>query len=120
MHYDVQYRPAHSLAIVHLEVGESVRAEAKAMVSMTPNIAVETQARGAQLPCHRKHALQTESQGPTARFNVAPGCPRKEERNALDATGGSLRFHPFGAEKLLSCMFPGQLSHVGKRAVQVM
>ncbi len=45
MHYDIQYRPAHSLAVVTLEAGESVRAEASAMVSMTSNIAVETQAR---------------------------------------------------------------------------
>ncbi len=45
MHYEIQYRPAHSLATVHLQAGESVRAEASAMVSMTTNIAVETQAR---------------------------------------------------------------------------
>ncbi len=45
MHYDIQYRPAHSLAVVSLEPGESIRAEASAMVSMTSNIAVETQAR---------------------------------------------------------------------------
>jgi uncharacterized protein (TIGR00266 family) len=48
MHYDIQYRPAHSLAFVHLDANESVRAEASAMVSMTTNIAVETQARNPQ------------------------------------------------------------------------
>jgi uncharacterized protein (TIGR00266 family) len=45
MRFDVQYRPAHSLAVVHLEPGESVRAEASAMISMTRNVQVETQAR---------------------------------------------------------------------------
>jgi uncharacterized protein (TIGR00266 family) len=45
MHYEIQYRPAHALALVHLQPGESVRAEASSMVSMSSNIAVETQAR---------------------------------------------------------------------------
>ena len=42
MHFDIQYRPAHSLATVHLEPGESVRAEASAMVGMTRNLSVTT------------------------------------------------------------------------------
>lgn len=45
MRYEIQYRPAHALATVHLEPNESVRAEASAMVSMSSNISVETQAR---------------------------------------------------------------------------
>jgi uncharacterized protein (TIGR00266 family) len=45
MQFDIQYRPAHSLAIVHLGAGETVRAEASAMISMTRNVRVETQAR---------------------------------------------------------------------------
>jgi uncharacterized protein (TIGR00266 family) len=45
MQFDVQYRPAHSLAIVHLGLNETVRAEASAMISMTRNVRVETQAR---------------------------------------------------------------------------
>lgn len=45
MQFDIQYRPAHSLAIVHLDAGETVRAEASAMISMTRNVRVETQAR---------------------------------------------------------------------------
>jgi uncharacterized protein (TIGR00266 family) len=45
MNYEVQYRPGHSLATAHLQLGESVRGEASAMVGMSPNIAVETQAR---------------------------------------------------------------------------
>lgn len=42
MHFDIQYRPAHSLAIAHLEPEESVRAEASAMVSMTRNLTITT------------------------------------------------------------------------------
>jgi uncharacterized protein (TIGR00266 family) len=45
MHYEIQYRPAHALAVAHLQTGESVRAEAASMMGMTPNIGVETQAR---------------------------------------------------------------------------
>ncbi len=46
MQYEIQYQPAHSLAIAHLEPNESVRAEASAMVSMTSNIGVQTQGPG--------------------------------------------------------------------------
>jgi uncharacterized protein (TIGR00266 family) len=42
MQFDVKYRPAHSLAIVHLDTGESIRAEASAMISMTHNMRVTT------------------------------------------------------------------------------
>ncbi len=42
MHFEIQYNPAHSLATAHLNPGESVRAEATAMVSMSHNIDVET------------------------------------------------------------------------------
>lgn len=42
MHFEIQYRPAHSLATAHLEPGESVRAEASAMVSMTRNLVIQT------------------------------------------------------------------------------
>ncbi len=42
MQIDVQYRPAHSLAVVSLDGGESIRAEAGAMVSMSSHVQVET------------------------------------------------------------------------------
>ena len=44
MHIDIQYNPAHSLATVHLEAGESIRAEASAMVAMSRNVEVATNA----------------------------------------------------------------------------
>src|SRR5690606_7116321 len=42
MHFEIQYNPAHSLATAHLSPGESVRAEATAMVSMSRNLEIET------------------------------------------------------------------------------
>lgn len=42
MHFDLLYRKAHTLAVVKLAAGESVRAEAGAMVSMSTNIGVHT------------------------------------------------------------------------------
>jgi uncharacterized protein (TIGR00266 family) len=42
VHFEIQYRPAHSLATAFLEPGESVRAEASAMVSMTRNLSIQT------------------------------------------------------------------------------
>jgi uncharacterized protein (TIGR00266 family) len=44
MQIEVLYNPAHSLAKIHLDSGEAIRAEAAAMVSMTKNIAVSTTA----------------------------------------------------------------------------
>lgn len=42
MNIDIHNRPAHSVAVVQLGGGEHIRAEAGAMVSKTPNIAVRT------------------------------------------------------------------------------
>lgn len=42
MLFEIQYRPTHSLATAHLEPGESVRAEASAMVGMTRNLSITT------------------------------------------------------------------------------
>lgn len=44
MQFEILYRPAHSLAVVHLAPNESIRAEASAMISMTRNIQVATNA----------------------------------------------------------------------------
>jgi uncharacterized protein (TIGR00266 family) len=42
MRFEILYRPAHSLAVVHLDSNETIRAEASAMISMTRNIQVAT------------------------------------------------------------------------------
>lgn len=42
MRFEVSYRPSHALGTAYLDAGESVRAEAGAMVSMTRNVGVDT------------------------------------------------------------------------------
>jgi uncharacterized protein (TIGR00266 family) len=44
---DVRYRPAHALAVVQLDPGETIRAESGAMVSMSAYINVRTDGPGA-------------------------------------------------------------------------
>jgi uncharacterized protein (TIGR00266 family) len=46
MEIDLQYRPSYSLAVVKLQSGERIRAEAGAMVSMSASVSVETKAEG--------------------------------------------------------------------------
>jgi uncharacterized protein (TIGR00266 family) len=43
MNITIENRPAHSVAVVQLDVGEHIRAEAGAMLSYTPNIQVTTE-----------------------------------------------------------------------------
>lgn len=46
MHFDIQYRPAHSLAKVSLDPNESVVAESGAMVGKSTNVQMQTQSGG--------------------------------------------------------------------------
>ncbi|MCH2107925.1 MAG: TIGR00266 family protein [Polyangiaceae bacterium] len=63
MNFEIKYNPTHSMALAHLEAGESVRAEAAAMVGMTGNISVATTARhdGGFLGGLKRAALGGES-----------------------------------------------------------
>ena len=45
MEIEVKYRPAHSLGVVRLGAGESITAEAGAMVTMNDQVQVSTTAR---------------------------------------------------------------------------
>ena len=47
MEIDIQYKPAHSLARVSLQPGETIEAEAGAMVGMSHNVTMTTSAGGA-------------------------------------------------------------------------
>ncbi|MCS7002509.1 MAG: TIGR00266 family protein [Dehalococcoidia bacterium] len=49
MHTELLYRPSYTLATVRLQPGESIVAEAGAMVSMSPTITMDTSARGGVL-----------------------------------------------------------------------
>ena len=46
MEFDIRYRPAHTLARVTLQVGETIVAESGAMVGMSPNMDMKTSAGG--------------------------------------------------------------------------
>lgn len=46
MRYEILYQPSFSVARVMLEAGEAIRAESGAMVSMTPNIQLESKVQG--------------------------------------------------------------------------
>jgi uncharacterized protein (AIM24 family) len=46
MEHRIQYGPAYAMATLSLGVGESVRTEAGAMVSMSPGLEIETSASG--------------------------------------------------------------------------
>jgi uncharacterized protein (TIGR00266 family) len=61
MQTEILYRPSYSLAVVKLDSHESIQAEGGAMVSMTPNIGVETKARGGVLKSLARSVLGGES-----------------------------------------------------------
>lgn len=46
MQVEILYRPSYSVARVYLEKNETIHAESGAMVGMSPNMEMETQARG--------------------------------------------------------------------------
>jgi len=61
MKYDILYRPVYSLLRVEMDVGESISAESGAMVTMTPNIEIQTSARGGLLSSLKRSMLGGES-----------------------------------------------------------
>ena len=46
MHVDVRYQPSYALAFVTLDTDESIQVEAGAMVGMSPDLSLSTEARG--------------------------------------------------------------------------
>ena len=61
MRHEVKYGPAYALALVGLDPGESIQAEAGAMVSMSSTIEMETSTRGGMLLGLRRSVLGGES-----------------------------------------------------------
>jgi uncharacterized protein (TIGR00266 family) len=58
---EIQYSPSYSLAIIRLQGGESVVAEAGAMVSMSPSLQIQTQSKGGLLGGLKRSVLGGES-----------------------------------------------------------
>ena len=61
MQVEIRYRPSYSLALVKLDPGEAIRAEAGAMVSMSPGLALETKVTGGLLAGLKRSFLGGES-----------------------------------------------------------
>ncbi|MDP9296659.1 MAG: TIGR00266 family protein [Actinomycetota bacterium] len=61
MRSEIKYAPSYSLAIVTLDPGESIQAEAGSMVSMSPGIEIETKAKGGLLGGLKRSVLGGES-----------------------------------------------------------
>jgi len=61
MRVEITYRPSYALAVVNLDANESIQAEAGAMVSMSPDVAIETKATGGIMGALRRSVLGGES-----------------------------------------------------------
>jgi len=83
MQIEIKYQPSYSLAIVRLEGGEAVQAESGAMVSMTPNLSMETAMKGGVFGAIKRSVLGGESlfantfraEGGPAEITLAPSLP---------------------------------------------
>ena len=94
MRHEVKYQPSYALALVTLDPGESIQAEAGAMVSMSSTIEMETSARGGVLSGLRRSVLGGESffintfhAQETGEVTLAPALPG--DIVALELTGGT-------------------------------
>ena len=95
MRHEVKYRPSYALALIDLDPGETVQAEAGAMVSMSPTISMETKAQGGLLGGLRRTVLGGESffintfkAEQPGQVTVAPALPG--DIVALELTGQTL------------------------------
>lgn len=83
MRTDISYSPAFAMATIALDPGESVKAEAGAMMSMSPGVEIATSTSGGVLKGLRRSVLGGESffmntftaSGPDAHVVVAPALP---------------------------------------------
>jgi uncharacterized protein (TIGR00266 family) len=80
MNVDISYSPSFAMATAHLDPGESVKAEAGAMMAMTDSIDMETSTQGGMLKGLKRSVLGGESffmntytaTGPEAHVSFAP------------------------------------------------
>ena len=61
MQTEIKYRPAYALAVVTLAPNEGIRVDAGAMVSMSPDVQIETKAQGGILASLGRSLLGGES-----------------------------------------------------------
>jgi uncharacterized protein (TIGR00266 family) len=80
MRTEISYSPAFAMATVHMDQGESMKAEAGAMMAMTPSVEIQTSTKGGVLKGLKRSVLGGESffmntftaSGPDAHVVVAP------------------------------------------------
>jgi uncharacterized protein (TIGR00266 family) len=83
MRTEIRFSPSFAMATVHLDMGESVKSEAGAMLAMSPSIEISTSTQGGMLKGLRRSVLGGESffmntfsaTGPDAHVIVAPALP---------------------------------------------
>jgi uncharacterized protein (AIM24 family) len=83
MRTEISFSPAFAMATVHLDQGESVKAEAGAMMAMSPTVEIATSTQGGIMKGLRRSVLGGESffmntftaTGPDAHVVVAPALP---------------------------------------------
>jgi uncharacterized protein (TIGR00266 family) len=83
MRTDISFDPAYAIATIHLDPGESVRAEAGAMMAMTASIEIATSTQGGIMKGLKRSVLGGESfflntftsTEPDSRLVVAPALP---------------------------------------------
>lgn len=83
MRTEISYSPAFAMGTVHLDVGESIKAEAGAMMAMSTSVDISTSTQGGMLKGLRRSVLGGESffmntftaTGPDAHVVVAPALP---------------------------------------------
>lgn len=95
MEHEILYRPSYSLLRVNLSQGESIAAEAGAMVSMSAGIGMETTTRGGVFGALKRSMLGGESffvntfhANQAGEVTFAPALPG--DLCAFDMTGGTL------------------------------
>ena len=83
MNIELKYQPSYTLGIISLSPGEEVQVEGGSMVSMTPDVSIETKARGGLLKSLGRAVLGGESffqntfraSGQGGEITVAPALP---------------------------------------------
>jgi uncharacterized protein (TIGR00266 family) len=83
MEYEILYGPAYALGRIRLNPGETIQAEAGAMVSMSSTVDIKTEARGGLLGGLKRSVLGGESfflntfsaQAAGAELTIAPALP---------------------------------------------
>jgi len=94
LRYEINHRPSFSLVEIELESGEAIQAESGAMVHMSPNIKIETKAKGGIFGALKRSILAGESffintfraEGGDGTIGLAPSYPGDIEVFELNGT----------------------------------